>query len=129
MIIIRIEKRRSKWAKFLVGEFEDQAASYIQRMVYHDADLIVSLTNSLKIHAHETKSRNSLIGRLSSLVMRPRDPEFIEIDGMRLYQLYKVVEREPPTEILVGGTYVVDIFSLKKMIAEAERKLEAKSMA
>ena len=75
-------------------------------------ELMISLTNSLKLREHEIRQHGKRpFGAASSRTMIApiKDPDKIEIDSMRLQQLFDLTDREPPEEISIGAAYKIDL--------------------
>ncbi len=90
------------------------------RVPYADDDLIISLGNMLKLHEHSAKQGQSLLGKLVALFGYSfADPDAIEIDGMRLTQLYSLAEEVPSTEVLIGKSYMLNIRKFRSLLKTA----------
>ncbi len=96
--------------------------SYVQRIAYSNLELVVSLNNIMKMHAYEVRQQETLFGRLFTIFSR-RDPDRVEVDGMRLNKLYKLLRREPPEQLDLNGIYDVSLVELREMVRRAEQRL------
>ncbi len=89
----------------------------MERTPYADDELLISLGNSLKFHEQSVRRRQSLFGRLAVKVGRPSpDPNTIEIDGIRLKQLFALARTDPPAPVSTGKVYALDIEMLNSLI-------------
>ncbi len=95
----------------------------MQRLTYADDELLISLGNSLKLHELSVRESRSLWGRLIGLFTRRVDPDSIEIDGMRLQQLFVLARSKPPTEINVSKTYALDLTTFRSLLKTATENL------
>lgn len=95
----------------------------MQRLTYADDELLVSLGNSLKLHELSVRESRSLWGRLMGLFTRRVDPDSIEIDGMRLQQLFVLARSKPPTEINVSKAYALDLTTFRSLLKTATENL------
>ena len=121
MKITPVVRQGPRFTRDTVNKMVDRVADDFQRLAYDEQALLVSLTNTLNSHDHDIKKSQTLIGRLVDLLTTPTDPDHIEIDGMRLCQLFDAAEKEPPDGVTLGGTYLVDVHSLRQMVSKAQR--------
>ena len=98
-------------------------ADHMQRKVYGTEELLISLTNTLKLHEHAVRTAQSPLGRIVELFGKRTDPDNLKIDGMRLHQLFELAGSTPPLEIAVGASYIIDLPSFRDLLSAAERKV------
>ena len=120
--ITPVVKEGPQFARESVNRMVTGTADTFQRLVYDEQDLLVSLTNTLKSHDHDVQKSRTLIGRIVDIFATPIDPDHIEIDGMRLCQVFDAAEKERPEGVIPGGTYLVDVYSLRHMVSKAQHK-------
>ena len=99
----------------------------MQRLPYAEDELLVSLGNSLKLHELSVQESRSLWGRLMGLFTRRVDPDNIEIDGMRLQQLFVLAKSKPPREINVSKTYALDLTTFRSLLTTATENLNERA--
>jgi hypothetical protein len=85
----------------------------MQRLVYTDDQLVLSVSNSLKLHDLE---RQSLMGKLLAMFAPLTGDPDIKIDGMRLQHLYKLAKSTPPVEIAISKTYAMEVKELRLLL-------------
>lgn len=93
--------------------------SLVQRLVYTDHELVVSLSNSLKLREQEIEGRGTLAGRLMALFVGRDEGNTIQIDGMRLKQLSELSEAKPHQDILLAGMYIMNLEVFREMLRRA----------
>ena len=96
-------------------------ADHMQRKVYGQDELLISLGNTLKLHEHAVRSAQTPLGRLAELFGKRTDPDNLKVDGMRLHQLFELAQARPPLEIAVGKSYMIDLPSFRDLLSAAER--------
>ena len=122
MKITPIVKDGPRFTVDVVNKMVTGVADSFQRLVYDEEALLVSLTNTLKSHDHDVQKSQTLIGRIVDIFATPIDPDHIEIDGMRLCQVFDAAEKERPEGVIPGGTYLVDVYSLRQMVSKVQHK-------
>lgn len=80
-----------------------------QRLVYSDEELLISLSNSLRLREREIAERTTLKGRLMTLFVGEDDGKTIRIDGMRLKQLLELAGGSAPDDLALAGLYEVNL--------------------
>ena len=100
-------------------------ADHMQRKVYGTEELLISLTNTLKLHEHAARTAQSPLGRIVELFAKRTDPDNLKIDGMRLHQLFELAGSMPPLEIAVGASYIIDLPSFRDLLSAVECKVNA----
>ena len=80
-----------------------------QSVVYSDEELLVSLSNSLRLREREIAERATLKGRLMKLFVGADDGKTIRIDGMRLKQLLELAGGSAPDDLALAGLYEVNL--------------------
>lgn len=89
----------------------------MQRLVYTDDQLVVSVSNSLKLHGQMVRQSQSLLGRLIAVFAgQITDPDVIEIDGMRLQHLYTLSRSEPPEKIAIRKAYAMKVTVVRLLL-------------
>jgi len=118
------------WKRFWFGpalgdsiswKFSRRAASYAQRMVYSDEELLASLTTSLRFREQEIADRNTFMGHLLAFFVGEDPGDSIAIDGMRLRQLHELAGSKPKHEIDINGTYNVNLANFRILLGRAEK--------
>ena len=104
----------------LSGKIVRGVADSFQRLVYAEDDLLVSLSNSLKLHESEVRDSRTFIGRFMSLFTETVNPEKITVDGMRLMQICDLAQKKLPLEISPGRNYEAGVQDLRRLVTEAE---------
>ena len=80
-----------------------------QRLVYSDEELLISLSNSLRLREREIAERATLKSRLMKLFVGADDGKTIRIDGMRLKQLLELAGGTAPDDLALAGLYEVNL--------------------
>ena len=122
MKITPVIKDGPQFANDLVNTMVTGTADNFQRLIYDEEALLVSLTNTLKAHDDDVRKSQTMIGRIVDVFATPIGPDHIEIDGMRLCQVFEVAEKERPDGVIPGGTYLVDVYSLRQLVSKAQHK-------
>ena len=104
----------------LSGTIVRGVADSFQRLVYAEDDLLISLSNSLKLHESEVRDSRTFVGRFMSLFTESVNPEKITVDGMRLMQICDLAQKKPALEISPGRNYEVGVQDLRLLVTEAE---------
>ena len=92
-----------------------------QRLVYSDEELLVSLSNSLKLREQEIAERDSLKGRLMALFVGKDSGDSIRIDGMRLKQLHDLTGSTPREEINLNASYDINLEYFRVLLNKARK--------
>ena len=100
-----------------------------QRLVYSDEELLVSLSNSLKLREQEIEGRDSLTGRLMSLFVGQDPGDNIQVDGMRLKQLHDLAGSRSREEIDLNATYDTNLEYFRVLLDNARKKAAARRQA
>jgi len=100
----------------ILNRNETSLGNLMQRLAYADDELIVSLSNSLKMHDYEVKQRKTLWGRFVTLFTTVKDPEWFEVDGTRLLQIFQLADVEPPVKLSASMTYSIETTELRTML-------------
>ena len=98
-----------------------------QRLVYSDEELLVSLSNSLKLREQEIAQLGSFTSRLLSLFAGKDAGDSIRIDGMRLKQLHDLAGSRPRAEIDLNRLYDVNLAYFGVLLDEARKAANAKA--
>ena len=93
----------------------------MQRLSYSDGELITSLDNSLKLHTHEVEKSQTFIGKFLSLFTTTVDPDWIEIDGMRLIQVLDLFQLERLDALQASRMYYAEVEGLRMLLQAAEK--------
>jgi len=97
------------WARNLGDAFH--------RTRYTDEALLISLHNSLKLHEHSVRQSQSILGRLMALLGKPlAEPDKIEIDGMRVKQLFELADSTPPILVKINKNYFLDTAEVRSLL-------------
>lgn len=97
-------------------------AEGIDAIPFTPEQLVVSLSNSIKVREHELRWRSSFPGKLL-LRFRRDKPETIVVDGKRLSHLFRLMDVLPSESIDPGANYEVDLAQLRTIVARAERMI------
>ena len=111
----------------LVTRVEHPVGALAQRLVYIDEELLVSLTNSLKLRELEISELGSFTSRLMSLFVGNDAGDSIRIDGMRLKQLHDLAGSKPRAEIDLNGIYEVKLAYFRVLLSRAQKAARAKA--
>ncbi len=98
-----------------------------QRLVYSDDELLISLSNSLKLREQEIADSNSFTGRLMGLFTTKDTGDGIQVDGMRLKQLHDLTGSKPRKEINLNGLYDVNLAYFQMLLGNAREAAAAKT--
>ena len=128
MKITPVVKKRPRFRIDAVNNMVVKAADNAQRLVYDESSLLVSLTNTLTSHDRDVRKSQTLIGRIVDIFARPIDPDHIEIDGMRLCQVFDAADQDRPDGLVPGGTYLVDVQSLRQVVSKARHKVSKRGI-
>lgn len=102
----------------LVSKLDKGVGHMPQRLVYSDEDLLISLSNSLKLREQEIAQRGTFLGRLMALFLGRDAGDTIQIDGMRLMQLLELAEGKAPEGLVLAGFYDVDLAFFRERLAK-----------
>jgi hypothetical protein len=108
----------------LVTRVEHAIGALAQRLVYSDEELLVSLSNSLKLREREIADLGSFTSRLMSLFVGKDAGDSIRIDGMRLKQLHDLAGSRPRAEIDLNGIYSVKLAYFRVLLSKARKAAE-----
>ena len=100
---------------------ENSLGSVMQRLSYSDGELVTSLENSLKLHAHEVENSQTFIGKFLSLFATTVDPDWIEIDGMRLIQVIDLFQLERLEALQASKMYYVEVDGLRNLLRAVDK--------
>ena len=115
---IELIERNDDFIEYRRGmRFAKDLADMYQRLVYTEEELLIPLSNSLRVHQVEIEDEDTLTGRIAAFFGEAMDREMITIDGMRLKQLFELLQEEPPVNIRISQMYRVDVKSLRDMLA------------
>jgi len=92
-----------------------------QRLVYGEEELLVSLSNSLKLREQEIANRDSLTGRLMALFSGKDPGDSIQIDGKRLNQLHDLAGSTPREQINLNAFYDVNLEYFRVLLDKARK--------
>lgn len=104
------------WALTIPGKF--------QRKPYTTEELFVSLANLLRQHKLAIEESRTLYWRFAHPFIKKPDESLIEIDGMRLRQLYEFFDAYVPNHINVGHTYTLRVEELERLLNAANETIE-----
>ncbi len=104
----------------ILNNSKTSLAKYVQRLAYSKDGLIVSLGNSLKLHDHEVARGKTFLGRIMGRITSATDPDWIDIDGTKLLQLYQFTELEPPIELSASQVYCAETAGLRLMLSKLQ---------
>ncbi len=96
------------------------ADSLMRRLVYSDEELVVSLSNTLKIFEHE---QTSLWTRIQTWLFKRPPSDEIEIDGMRAKQLYDMARTKPQLEIKLNTIYALQVDVFRALLRSAKSNM------
>lgn len=102
----------------LVSQMDMGFGHWAQRIVYSKEDLLISLSNSLRLREQEIAERRSIKGRVMALFLGEDAGDTIGIDGMRLKQLLELAQGGAPAELVLAGFYEVDLAVFRDRLAE-----------
>jgi len=128
-----VPERKAPISEALLADyaFEFRVAKAVgalaQRLVYSDDELLVSLSNSLKLREQEIADRNSFTGRLMALFVGKDAGDSIQVDGMRLNQLHDLTGSKPRSQINLSGLYEVNLAYFEALLSMARKAAAAKA--
>ncbi|WP_282605423.1 hypothetical protein [Pelagibius sp. Alg239-R121] len=124
MKITQIVKGDPDFSVDVVNTVVKGVSDNFQRLAYSEEDLMITLSNRIKAHENEVRESKTMLGRFMGLFTNPINPDRMEIDGMRLHQIFELAGQSPSTKIILGASYIVDPYELQQLMIRAEHKIK-----
>jgi hypothetical protein len=110
--------RDARWLKFV-----RRANRFAQRLTYSDEELLVSLSNSLKMRELEIEEQGSLQGKLMTFFVGKDSGDTIEIDGVRLKRLVELTGLGPREDVDIDQVYAVKLAAFRELLDKARQSV------
>ena len=101
-------------------DIAENVAEKASRLVYSSEEPVVSLSNTLKIFEHE---QTGLWNRILTWFGRAPVTDQIEVDGMRLQQLYELARTKSPADIKLTMMYALQVDVFRALLRSAKSNM------
>ncbi len=100
---------------------ESITGDFVQTLTYDSDDLLISISNLLKIHDYEVEQSQGIVGRIVGMLSGKKDPDWQDVDGTRLLQLHQLAKQEPEFELSASQIYSVEVVGLRAMLKKVRK--------
>ncbi|MBT4888143.1 MAG: hypothetical protein HON65_01130 [Rhodospirillales bacterium] len=97
----------------------------MMRLKFDPTNLLIHISNKLKILDWVIEKEKTFFGRLSNKIMG-EELECVSLDGIVIKQLYEVVGKNPPMEIDLNASYKINHSTIRDLYDSAEKIINSK---
>ena len=108
-------------AKPITKPGESITGDIVQTLTYDSDDLLISISNLLKIHDYGVEQSRGIVGQIVGMLSGKKNPDWQDVDGTRLFQLHQLAKQEPEFELSASQIYSVEVAGLRAMLKKVRK--------